>query len=36
VLAAAAERGLGNVRVLVADMNAFAIDERFDRAGACS
>jgi cyclopropane-fatty-acyl-phospholipid synthase len=31
VLATAAERGLGNVRVLVADMNTFAIAERFDR-----
>ena len=31
VAAAAAERGLANVRVVVADMNTFAPDERFDR-----
>jgi cyclopropane-fatty-acyl-phospholipid synthase len=31
VTAAAAERGLANVRVVVADMNQFAADGRFDR-----
>lgn len=31
ILAQASERGLGNLRVIVADMNDFRIDERFDR-----
>jgi cyclopropane-fatty-acyl-phospholipid synthase len=31
VVAAAAQRGLGNVRVVVADMNTFAAPQRFDR-----
>ncbi len=31
ILGRAAERGLGNVRVITADMNDLALDERFDR-----
>jgi len=31
ILAEAARRGLGNVEILTADMNAFATDRRFDR-----